>query len=500
MQGFEPHPKEKEMKVNHETLRQIQKWAVLLDGTRCYEWHDTGRRGGGGGWFQGVLESIGLAFFLGLIPGVGCLICTVLSYIKVYRPISRFMFDETDLKSLQRFAFQCMIIDFLIGLVYPISPFLRLFYCGNLRMSQGAQRLVLRHAEQSSKAFATSYCTTSAIAATMAGSTTSSLLNPNLIRRTRNPQGVSQTQTLNQRSPSPSPLIPALSSASPDPILILGQQQQQAEAPVHWYALLGDDKYYAHDIETIIEAYIPTTTTTTVPSQQETVRQVMVDPAMMPGQRLSVIGTVLPPPVGAQPRRHRGSESLYQEPTIVASIIPVENMEENENERENGEEGQLDSSPSSSLVQVSPSSSSLTTLSMPIQIPIPIPPFAQHRSVRPQYYYPHQGRLSDSYWRQSCPLHVGVGVGAIVTGFGASVSILRGQALARGCVSMSALPVARWMEDCEDEEGYEVEEYETASSFMASDDDDDEEEEHEDSGFGGEEPSDYADNESDGTF
>lgn len=67
MQEFEPHPKEKEMKVNHETLRRIQWWANLLDGV-CDADID-GQAVDGKGWYKmsvwNSLARIGLAFFLG---------------------------------------------------------------------------------------------------------------------------------------------------------------------------------------------------------------------------------------------------------------------------------------------------------------------------------------------------------------------------------------------------------------------------------------------------
>ena len=67
MQKFEPHPKEKEMKVNHETLRRIQWWANLLDGV-CDSDVD-GQAVDGKGWHKAnvwsFLTRIGLAFFLG---------------------------------------------------------------------------------------------------------------------------------------------------------------------------------------------------------------------------------------------------------------------------------------------------------------------------------------------------------------------------------------------------------------------------------------------------
>lgn len=67
MQEFESHPKEKEMKVNHETLRRIQWWANLLDGV-CDADAD-GQAVDSKSWHKmnvsNFLTRIGLAFFLG---------------------------------------------------------------------------------------------------------------------------------------------------------------------------------------------------------------------------------------------------------------------------------------------------------------------------------------------------------------------------------------------------------------------------------------------------
>lgn len=82
MQQSAPHPKEKDMKVNHETLRQIQGWANLLDGMRDadadadVDADANADAGEGKSWhsylwrtmsIRSFFRRVGLAFFLGNI-------------------------------------------------------------------------------------------------------------------------------------------------------------------------------------------------------------------------------------------------------------------------------------------------------------------------------------------------------------------------------------------------------------------------------------------------
>ncbi|KAF9539323.1 hypothetical protein EC957_005545 [Mortierella hygrophila] len=463
------------MNANHETLRRIQWWASLLDGV--WDADVDGQAVDGKGWhkmsFWSFLSRIGLAFFLGLIPGVGFLICAVLSYFKVYRPLrDRFMFDDTDRVTLQRYSRQCFVIDLLIGLLFPVAPFLRLVFCGNLRMANSAWIRVVRHDEKCGKAFSESCLGLAAAAAevnvilTATGS--SGLLKQELTHRMTAKTIKKKPQEALQRLIIPAPPLPAkpiipravtvmhfttypslspiselpeaaeaavAKAVTPVPIPAQQQQQQPAAAVAGWHYLVGsgDEAMDEHFATRVIDA----------PGADE-------------------MYSVLLPHLGAQVRRNRAAEAVYRPYEITSSaeycFTPLV-AHDVEGVAEDEEEDVDDGSP-----PASPKEKPLTTCTL--RLPWPIPKCKQHH-IPPQYYYPKQGHLSDDYWRLSCPLLTGL---EAISGSGATTRSgsrqggsnssdpnssedsslgnpvdLKTMALARGCVSMSsALPVMRW--------------------------------------------------------
>ncbi|KAF8943558.1 hypothetical protein BGZ47_005298 [Haplosporangium gracile] len=480
MQDFGPHPKEKEMKVNHETLRQIQWWATLLDGV-CDTDADADADGNidDKGWrkigLRGFLKRIGLAFFLGLIPGAGFIICAALSYFKVYRPLmDHFMIDDADRVTLQRYAYQCLITDLLIGLLlFPMAPFLRLFFCGNLWMVESARIRVMRHDEKCAKAFSESCLgsgTTAAAAdvnATVTANDSSGFLKQELTRRMtvkktkKRPEEVLQIPPPLPAKPiilrtarvmdfvtcpslSPIPELPEAAEAEVGPFPIPGkQQQQQSTAATGWHYLVGSD-------DKALGEYFATT---------------VVGASVADG-----VCSVPLLPVGSQPRRNGATETMYRPyqmaSTTEYSFTPPEAHDvEDVAEDKDVKDGSCHSGSLSAPLKEKP----LTTSTLPL--PWPIPKRKQHH-IPPQYYYPKQRHLNDDYWRLSCPLLTGLGA---ISGSGATSGTttrsgsrqgglsdssspdssagsslgnrtdLKTMALARGCVSMSsALPVMRW--------------------------------------------------------
>ncbi|KAF9337499.1 hypothetical protein BGZ91_009434 [Linnemannia elongata] len=526
------------MKVNHETLRQIQWWANLLDGV-CGADID-GQAVDGKGWYKmsvwNSLARIGLAFFLGLIPGVGLLICATTSYFKIYRPLrDRFMFDDSDRVTLQRYARQCFVTDLLIGILFPVAPFLRLAFCANLRMVDSARIRVVRHDEKCAKAFFESCLGSTAAAveenATLMATGSSGLLQQGLTYRMTTKTIKKKPQETLQRLVIPAPPFPAKSimpravtvmnlitypSLSPipelpeaveaevaieaPPILIPGQEQQQQQpaAATEWQCLVGIDN----------EAMVEYSAATVIDAPRTD--EVYAGPLL---------------PLGTQPRRSRITEAVYQTYGMTSStaeycFTPPE-AHDVEDVAEDEGKGIKDGSPSTS-----PKEKPLTTYTLPL--PWPIPKCKQHH-IPPQYYYPKQGHLSDDYWRLSCPLLTGLGA---ISGSGATTrsgsrqggsdssspnssadsslrnsADLKAKALARGCVSMSsALPVMRWRnrdveyggplvgggfvmdendfetdedEDIDKEEGEELEDSDSDEMYEYGDYEDDEEDDEE---------------------
>ncbi|KAF9122927.1 hypothetical protein BGX30_001704 [Mortierella sp. GBA39] len=476
MQEFEPHPKEKEMKANHETLGRIQWWASLLDGV-CDADVDS-QAVDGKGWHKmsvwSFLSRIGLAFILGLIPGVGFLICATLSYFKVYRPLmDRFMFDDSDRVTLQRYARQCFVTDLLIGLLFPVAPFLRLVFCGNLRMVDSAWIRVVRHDEKCAKAFSES-CLGSAAAvaevnAALTATGSSGLLKQDLTHRMTTktikkkpqealqrlvipapphpakpiiPRAVTVMNFTTYPSLSPIPELPEAAEAEVakvvTPIPIPGQQQQrqQPAAATGWHYPVGsdDEAMDGYFVVTVIDA----------PGADE-------------------VHSVPLPRLGAQARHSRATEAVYRPYEITSSTAENCFTPPEAHDVEGDAEGEDEDVDDGSL-PASPKERALTTCTLPL--PWPIPKCKQHH-IPPQYYYLKQGHLSDDYWRLSCPLLTGLGA---ISGSGATTRSgsrqggsdssspnssadsslgnpvdLKAMALARGCVSMSsALPVMRW--------------------------------------------------------
>ncbi|KAF9151453.1 hypothetical protein BG015_006669 [Linnemannia schmuckeri] len=485
MQDFEPHPKEKEMKVNHEILRQIQWWASLLDGVR-----DTDADGNidGKGWSKhdpwSFLKCIGLAFFLvGLIPGAGFLISATLSYFKVYRPLmDKFMIDGADRVTLQRYAHQCLTTDLLIGLLlFPMAPFLRLFFCGNLRMVESARIRVMRHDEKCAKAFSKSCLGSAAMAAAaadanatvtangsggslkqeltrrMATETTKKrsqealqklVIPPPLLAKPIIPRAVRVINFVTFPSLSPIPELPEAAEAEMGPFPNSGkQQQQQPAAATGWHYLVDSN-------DEALDEYFATT--------------------VVGASGADEVYSVPLPAMGAQSRRNRATEVVYRpyQMDITAEYVftppevhDVEDVAEDEDVK--------DGSCHSGSHPASPKEKPLTAPALPRPWPIPK---KKQRHMPPQYYHPKQGHLNDDYWRLSCPLLTGL---EAISGSGTtsgtttrsgsqqgglfdssspdssansslrSLTDLKAMALTRGCVSMSsALPVMRWRSRC----------------------------------------------------
>lgn len=384
--------------------------------------------------------------------------------------MDRFMFDDSDRVTLQRYARQCFASDLSIGLLLPVAPFLRLVFCGNLRMVDSARIRVVRHDERCAKAFSEAYLRSAAatveVKAPLTVTGSSGLLKQELAHRMTTKTVKKKPQEALQRLVIPTPPLPAkpiipraeivmnfstYPALSPipelpeaaeaeeateaTPIPIPGQPQQPAVA-TGWHYLVGSDD------EAMDEHFAATATD--APGAGE-------------------VYSVPPPPLGAQIRRNRATEAVYRPYDMTSStaeynFTPPEARDvEGVAEDEDGDV--QDGSPPTSSKE-----KALTTC--PLSLPWPIPKCKQHH-IPPQYYYPKQRHLPDDYWRLSCPLLTGFGA---ISGSGAStrsgsrqggsdrsspissadssignLADLKAIALTRGCVSMSsALPVMRW--------------------------------------------------------
>ncbi|KAF8982134.1 hypothetical protein BGZ46_001741, partial [Entomortierella lignicola] len=173
-----PDANEEVMRVNGEVLQAAQDWADLLDGTskcgferesdytssygryfphgvqdnerlsiRRWFWRTGGW--GGAGRFSQSREG---EYDEGLIPVIGFFICFLLSYYKVYRPLSRLNIQESQRIDLNRSMFKCFIADLIIGVLYPATPFIRLYFCSNRRMTFQARYRVVDHADSCTQA------------------------------------------------------------------------------------------------------------------------------------------------------------------------------------------------------------------------------------------------------------------------------------------------------------------------------------------------------------
>ncbi|KAI8602456.1 hypothetical protein EDD21DRAFT_403624 [Dissophora ornata] len=87
-----------------------------------------------------------------MIPGLGTLACFLLSYFKVYRPLSMLRIRETQHKALCQAMRRWMALDFAVGILFPVGPFIRLYFCNNLRMAREAQYWVFDHADRYTRA------------------------------------------------------------------------------------------------------------------------------------------------------------------------------------------------------------------------------------------------------------------------------------------------------------------------------------------------------------
>ncbi|KAG0088656.1 hypothetical protein BGZ92_005885 [Podila epicladia] len=118
-------------------------WARYFDGNRPVPCSSTGlfdrlphyRRDW---WYRslfkdgltGAYERVGLSFFLGLIPVIGSILCLFMSYVYVARPLSLARLRPKQLGEFKVTMWKLLVVDFLIGLIFPIGPFFRAwFHC-----------------------------------------------------------------------------------------------------------------------------------------------------------------------------------------------------------------------------------------------------------------------------------------------------------------------------------------------------------------------------------
>ncbi|KAF9923559.1 hypothetical protein FBU30_006408 [Linnemannia zychae] len=284
------HPNEEEMRINHETLCRIREWAIFMDGSRycfhefsnytnTFEYHEDRAS-----WIYSkirkTMKSVGLAFFLG----------------------NDFKLDHADHIALRRYARQCFCIDILIGLMFPIAPFIRLRYCSNLMMLEAAKRCVERHDMQSSKAFADCAITSSTVSLPM--SKNGQLARHDCMQRNKSLREIGTDYSTLRMTPTTLKGNPAKNSdinfaSAPsllvDSVLTPGQQQKMKSSG-GWYYLLGDDSN--NNNNNIIQ---------------------------------------IPPP-GAHPRRHRGSEIVYQpyDSLAIKNTVNTHSIDINQKETEKG--------------------------------------------------------------------------------------------------------------------------------------------------------------------
>ncbi|KAF9910699.1 hypothetical protein EC991_005684 [Linnemannia zychae] len=439
------------MKMNHDTLRKIRLWAVLLDGARMWVYHGTEPTVATTAasststptddmveqsslfsrmttWVWGPFEHIGLSFFLGFIPVIGCLMCAILSYIKVYRPMRCFMFDYDDRVTLEKHVRVCLFIDLLA-------------IC-NLRMLKAAERRVGRHDERCALAFSES-CLASFTTAidTVIYPATTDVSHSSISMATRNITG-GLIHRVRKTSASDTAGESSMSSVVPTQNIRATKLTAGVDSP----ASPIPDPQDAATFSTLASADMTAAyISTTVVRAQEPV----VDP--IPGQdpqAVALVVTPLPLP-GAHPRRNLASETVYEpyipSPTVSTSTSSTTRPENvADAEEEEGEHG----------------ASTLTAVHSNVHVQAPPDPFPvqvsflapQQHHIPPRYYYPQQGRLDDTYWRQSLPQLTG---SRAVTGYGAtSGCTLRSgssgfyggtnRALAGRCMSMPELPVLRW--------------------------------------------------------
>ncbi|KAF9427695.1 hypothetical protein BGZ94_004377 [Podila epigama] len=101
---------ERDLSWNAQKYQSAYHWACFLDGSRRVP-----------------------SLSIGLIPGIGTLLCAALSYWMVYRPLSKLRICPTQLQPLKKAMQKLLLLDLLVGLLFPVAPILRaLLYC-NLR-------------------------------------------------------------------------------------------------------------------------------------------------------------------------------------------------------------------------------------------------------------------------------------------------------------------------------------------------------------------------------
>ncbi|KAF9433968.1 hypothetical protein BGZ76_008747 [Entomortierella beljakovae] len=177
-----PDVNEEDMRVNGEILQKTQDWADFLDGCRkcrfelecgyrrsdiqankdankpslIRKWYNScfcqGSRDLDNGDAEGCdafrwIRKLGFAFFI-----VGFITCFLLSYYKVYRPLSRLNIQVYQRKELKDSMFRFLWADVIIGLLYPIAPFVRIRFCSNRRMVFQARYRVIDHADKCTQA------------------------------------------------------------------------------------------------------------------------------------------------------------------------------------------------------------------------------------------------------------------------------------------------------------------------------------------------------------
>ncbi|KAG0331186.1 hypothetical protein BG000_011123 [Podila horticola] len=110
-------------------------WARYFDGNRPVPCSSVGpfdrlphyRRD----WWYRSLFKEGLT---GLVPVIGSIVCLFMSYVYVARPLSLARLRPEQLRKLKVTMWKLLAIDFFIGLIFPIGPFLRAWFHCNMRI------------------------------------------------------------------------------------------------------------------------------------------------------------------------------------------------------------------------------------------------------------------------------------------------------------------------------------------------------------------------------
>ncbi|KAI9238782.1 MAG: hypothetical protein BYD32DRAFT_486236 [Podila humilis] len=103
----------------------------------------------------GVKRVFGVALFLGLIPILGPIIVTYLTYYKVYKPLLNIKIGRISRVELQQTMQIYLFLDLMLGLLLPIiGPVLRVrYFQPALRVTDEAKARVLEHGEVCVRAY-----------------------------------------------------------------------------------------------------------------------------------------------------------------------------------------------------------------------------------------------------------------------------------------------------------------------------------------------------------